>query len=732
MKFIAPHDQMDCGVSCLRMICHHYGKNYSAHYLRRITYLTKQGVSMLTMGKAAETLGFKALVGELSLNYLVTKASLPCVLFWDKNHFIVLYKVVKTKKGYKFYIADPNVGNVRLNEETFKKYWFAGGEKGIALFLETTPLFYSHVEERSNKSENKGILHFLWIYFSRFKKNYLQVLISMLLAATVTLFIPYLTKGIVDIGIGNRDLNFVTLIIMFQVLLFLSNTFAEAIRSHLLLHIGARMNLSIRSDFLLKIMKLPLSFFESKMAGDIMQRLSDNGRIENFINSSLFTTLFSFVNMFIFLFVLGSYDFLIVSTFLIGSLLSVTWTLLFMRWRKSIDYIRFRETSASSDKMYEMVQSMPEIKLNDFEKYKQWEWEEIQVRLYRINVSNLKLDQYQRIGSAFVDQIKNVFITYIAASAVINNQITIGTMLAISYIIGQLNVPIRQLSDFINAFQSTKIAVERMNEVYAEKNEEDGEKTALTTKPRQGMAGIEVRDLSFQYEGPTSPFVLKDVNITIPRGKVTAIVGSSGSGKTTLLKMLLKFYDPAGGKIFIDGIDLARVSANEWRRKCGTVMQEGHIFADSIKRNIAMSDESDNTEKLLYASEIANIDEYIAELPLLFETKIGATGNGLSTGQKQRILIARAVYKNPEFLFFDEATSALDARNERVIMQNLNTFFKGKTVVIVAHRLSTVKHADNIIVLEKGEVVEMGTHKELIEIEGSYFNLIKNQLELGA
>lgn len=735
MKFIAPHDQIDCGISCLRMICSHYGKPYSARQIRKLTYLTRQGVSMLTLGKAAETLGFKVMTGELSINYLTSKIHSPCILFWDKNHFVVLYKVKRKRDGtHTYHIADPSVGKVRLNENTFKKYWLGNSSKGIGLFLETTTEFYTaNAENEEEKKGEKGLWSFLWVYFSRFRKNYFQVLLAMLFTACISLFIPYLTKGIVDIGIGNRDIGFVTLIILFQVFLFLGNAFSDVMKSQLLLYIGARINVSIRSDFLFKLMKLPLAFFESKMAGDLMQRISDHGRIETFINSTLLTTIFSLVNMSMFLLVLFNYDLLIVLIFLAGSVLSVVWTLLFMRWRKSLDYMRFREQAVSGDKLYELINSMPEIKLNSFEKYKQWEWEEIQVRLFKLNISNLKLDQYQKIGSGLIDQIKNVLITFIAAKAVISGHLTIGTMLAISYITGQLNVPIRQLSEFINSFQLTKIAIERMNEVYAEKNEENEEnRLSLQAHTKKAFAGIEIRNLSFQYEGPLSAFVLKNVNLLIPEGKVTAIVGSSGSGKTTLLKMILKFYEPAEGKVLVDGLDLRHVSSAEWREKCGTVMQEGYIFSDTIRRNIAMADEDTDTGKLLYASEMANIDDYIAELPLLFDTRIGTAGLGLSTGQKQRLLIARAIYKNPKYLFFDEATSSLDARNERIIMNNLEKVFKGKTVVVVAHRLSTVKNADQIIVLEKGQIVEVGNHRELVLKEGNYFNLIKNQLELGA
>jgi ATP-binding cassette subfamily B protein len=739
MKYFAPHDLVDCGVSCLRMVCFHYGKEYSSHYLRKISFLTRQGVSLLTLGQAAEKVGFKVLIGELSLNYLVNKAALPCILFWDQSHFVVLHKVKKKYNFWKrrvetyYYIADPGRGKVKLTEEVFKKFWLAGEAKGYGLFLEPTSEFYSaSPEDGKRKKTVISSFGFLSTYFSRYKRNYLQVAFAMLFTAFVSLLIPYLTQSIIDHGVQKQDLNFVTLAILFQLAIFISNTFAEVIRAHLLLHISARVNISILTDFLLKLMRLPISFFESKMAGDVMQRINDHQRIESFISSALLGTFFSCVNLVVFLFVLSSYDLSILAVFLVGSVLSVAWTTLFLKWRKSLDYFRFREMGNANDKLYEMVNGIPEIKVNSFENYKQSEWREVQFKLFRINLSNLKLDQYQKIGSGLIDQVKNVVIIFVAASAVISGEMTLGMMLAISYVIGQLNMPVRQILDFLNTYQFTKVAVERMTEVYSEQDEEK-ESAVVPVAIGRGKrgGGIEIKNVSFQYEGPKSEFVLKDVSFSVPEGKVTAIVGSSGSGKTTLLKLLLRFHDPVSGDIYLNDTNLENISPKWWRGQVGCVMQEGYIFSDTIKRNIMMGDESENMEKLLEAAEVANIEDFVTELPLHVETRIGASGMGLSTGQKQRILIARAVYKSPSFLFFDEATSALDARNERVIMQNLNRVFNGKTVLIIAHRLSTVKNADQIVVLEKGEVVEVGTHAELILKEGYYFNLIKNQLELG-
>ncbi|RYC66948.1 peptidase domain-containing ABC transporter [Spirosoma sordidisoli] len=733
MQYLAPHDQQDCGLTCLRMVANYYGRLYSNFHLRKISYVGRQGVSLYNLGKAAEHLGFKTIIGELSLTFLTTKAKLPCILFWDKSHFVVLYKISSNIKRKKtFHIADPGRGKIKLDEDIFTKYWLAGEKKGFALFLEPTQLFYDYSTETETSNNKRSIFHFFKQYFFKYRKNYFQVILSMLFAAGVSLIPPFLTQSIVDYGIANKDTNFIILISAFQIILFVSGVISDIIRSHLLLHIGARINSSILSDFLIKMMKLPLSFFEAKASGDIMQRMNDHQRIENFVTSTLLTTIFSFVNMGVFLFILNKYDPAFMIIFVIGSVASICWTLLFMNWRKSIDYKRFRELSNSGDKLFELVNGISEIKLNNFENYKQWEWQEIQVKLFKINISNMSLEQYQKIGANFIDQVKIIIITFVAAQAVMSQEITLGVMLSISYIIGQLNIPVKQMADFFNGAQNASVGLERMNEVFVEEEEEKRHILDNSDNPINfSEFSINIKDLNFQYEGPDSTYVLKNVSFKIPKGKVTAIVGSSGSGKTTLLKLLLKFFDPTSGKIQLGKLDLANISPKDWRAKCGAVLQEGYIFSDTIKQNIIMGDEYYDIDRLVNAVEMANIGDFISQLPLHFETKIGPLGMGLSVGQKQRVLIARAIYKNPEFLFFDEATSALDAKNEYVIMENLNRFFQDKTVVVVAHRLSTVKNASQIVVLEEGEVVEIGTHYELINNEGTYFNLVKNQLELG-
>jgi ATP-binding cassette subfamily B protein len=592
MEYLNPLDSTDCGPTCLRMIAKHYGKEYSSHFLRKITSLSRQGVSLYNLGKAAEQIGFKTLVGQLSTDYLKNKIELPCILYWDKSHFVVLHKITKKKKWFSketkciFHLADPGIGKIKLDEETFEKYWLGVEKKGYALFLEPTPTFYNLSDEEGDNSRKslRNAYQFLFTYFSRYKKNYAQVVVAMLVGAFISLLFPFLTQSIVDYGIQNKDIHFITLILFFQVGLFLANTFTDVIRSHLLLHIGARINISILSDFLVKLMKLPMHFFDSKMSGDIVQRINDHQRIENFITSTLLTTVFSVINLVIFTFILLSYNVSIFGVFLIGSIFSVVWTLLFMNWRKSLDYKRFREMSNTNDKLFEMVNSMPEIKLNGFERFKQWEWQEIQVRLFKIDISHLSLEQYQRIGADFFDQVKNIVITFLSAYSVIQGNMTLGMMLAVSYIVGQLNAPVKQLIGLINTFQTTKIGVERMNEVYSEDNEEKEVSTLKDyIKSKDIKKGIEMKNLSFRYGGADSNYILQNLNLFIPEGKITAIVGSSGSGKTTLLKLLLKFYSPNEGNILLNGYNLENYSSQWWREQCRSVMQEGHIFSDSIK-----------------------------------------------------------------------------------------------------------------------------------------------------
>ena len=723
--FYKQFDAMDCGPTCLRMIAKHYGKNYSLQTLRERSYITREGVSLLGISDAAESIGLRTKGVELSFTELLEQVPLPCIAHWRQEHFVVVYKITKAK----VYVADPAHGLISYSKKEFLKNWISsleqGEEVGIVLIVETTPDFYKLADESINKSS----FAFLLSYLRPYKKFIIQLFIGMLLGSLLQLIFPFLTQSIVDFGINNRNVGFVKLIIIAQLVLFISQISVEFIRSWILLHISTRMNVSLISDFLIKLTKLPIAFFDTKMIGDILQRINDHQRIEAFLTYSTLNIVFSLINIVVFGIVLAIYSLKILAIFAIGSILYALWILLFMKKRRELDYKSFAQLSNNQSNLIQLITGMQEIKLNNCEKQKRWQWENIQAKLFHIKVKNLSLEQYQQAGASVINQSKNILITFVAAVSVINGTMTLGMMLAVQYIIGQLNSPIVQLISFIHTTQDAKISLERLGEIHNKADEEEADDEKITILPQNRTFYIE--NVSFQYEGPRSEYVLKDISLTIPEKKVTAIVGTSGSGKTTLIKLLLGFYAPVCGKIMIDDFPLEIFNKKVWRQNCGVVMQDGFIFSESIAKNIAISEEKIDTVRLLNAVKTANIHDFIATLPLRYNTKIGAEGHGLSQGQKQRILIARAVYKNPQYLFFDEATNALDANNEKVIMNNLNNFFKGKTVVVVAHRLSTVKNADQIVVIDKGVIVERGTHNELTAKRSAYYELVKNQLELG-
>lgn len=716
---------MDCGPACLAMVSRHYGKVYSLQKLRELSYITREGVSLRGISDAAEAIGMRTMGARLDFAKLEKEVVLPCIAHWKQNHFIVVYKI---QKG-NVYVADPGHGFITYTQEEFLKGWAVAGQpaeqQGICLLLEPTPDFYSHEDEKIDKRK----FWFLFSYLRPYKKLILQLLIGLGFGSLLQLIFPFLTQAIVDKGINYRDIGFVYLILIAQLILFFSQTSVNFIRSWILLHISTRINISIISDFLIKLLKLPIGFFDSKMIGDIMQRINDHQRIQSFLTSSTLSIVFSMFNLVVFGAVLAIYNLTIFFIFLAGSALYLLWVVLFMKKRRELDFKRFAQLSANQSNLYQLITGIQEIKLNNCEKQKRWDWERIQARLFRVNVKGVVLEQYQQSGSAFVNQIKNILISFFSAKAVIDGNMTLGMMMAVQYIIGQLNSPIDQMIGFFQTTQDAKISLERLGEIHDKPDEEKFDESHLTELPED--KSIRIAGLWFQYAGPHSEWVLDDLQLEIPPGQVTAVVGVSGSGKTTLLKLLLGFYPPTRGEITVGGVRLDQVSPRAWRRGCGVVMQDGYIFSDSIENNIALGEEKADKKRLFYAAKTANIMDFVNALPLRFNTKIGMEGHGLSQGQKQRILIARAVYKNPKFILFDEATNALDANNERVIMDNLLEFFKGKTVVVVAHRLSTVKNADQIVVLDKGKIVEKGTHRELTERKGEYFNLVKNQLELG-
>ncbi|MFH0867101.1 MAG: peptidase domain-containing ABC transporter [Bacteroidota bacterium] len=723
-------DSQDCGPSCLRMIAKHYGRKYSLEFLREKSHVSRQGISMMGISDTAESIGFRTMGVKLTFAQLMHEATLPCIVHWKQKHFVVVYKIKPGKKnGAEVYIADPAHGLLKYSNTEFLKGWISTAtnkeEKGIAMLFEPSPEFYAKDDDEPSRTS----FSFLSKYFKPYRKYIAQLVIGLLLGSLLQLLFPFLTQAVVDIGIGNRNMNFIYLVLAAQLMLFFSRAFVEFIRSWILLHIGARINISLISDFLIKLMKLPVGFFDTKMTGDLLQRINDNHRIETFLTSSSVSVLFSAFSLLMLSVVLAIYSLPILFLFLAGSTLYVLWIWRFMRRRRSLDYKRFTHLAENQGKLYQMITGIQEIKLNNCEKRKRWEWEQIQARLFSVNIKSLKLTQNQLAGSVFINEIKNIIICFLAARAVLDGSMTLGMMLAVQYIIGQMNSPIDQMINFIHTAQDAKISLERLSEIHNKTDEEITERGKITELPAD--KSISITDVSFQYEGHHSAFVLKNISMDIPESKVTAIVGMSGSGKTTLIKLLLGFYPPTKGEIYIGGNKFENYNNRRWRDNVGVVMQDGFIFSDSIARNIAVNDDSIDREKLLSACEIANIRCFTESLPLGFNTKIGQEGVHISQGQKQRILIARAVYKDPQYLFLDEATNSLDTNNEKIIHDNLRGFFKRRTVVIVAHRLSTVKDADQIIVLDNGEIVEIGLHEELRKKKGTYFSLVRNQLELG-
>ncbi len=723
-------DSMDCGPTCLRMIARYYGKTYSLQYLRTRSYITRAGVSMLGISEAAENIGFRTKGYRLTWEELRDEVPFPCIVHWKQRHFVVVYDIKKKRKGEAVYVADPAIGLLKYSKEEFLKCWLSSsheGERiGTALLLETTPEFYQLDEEDIQK---KLTFRYLLGYLRPYRKYLIQLGLAMITGSVISMIFPFLTQAIVDYGINNNDLNFIVMVLVAQVVLSVGTMANDMIRSWIMLHVTTRISISLISDFLIKLMKLPVSFFDINLIGDILQRIGDHSRIQSFLTGSLINILFAVFTLVIYSFIMASYHLGILGVFFAGSALYVGWVLVFLRRRRELDYKRFQQASANQSTVVQLVTGMQEIKLNACEKQKRWEWERIQARLFKVSVKGLVLSQSQQVGATFINQAKNVFISFLSAKAVITGDMTLGMMVAVQYIIGQLNAPIEQFIGFTQAAQDAGISMERLGEIREKEDEERPEDNLIREIPVN--KGISVHNLGFQYEGPHSEKVLDGISLEIFPNKVTAIVGTSGSGKTTLVKLLLGFYRPVEGEILLNDRKLERYSPREWRRHCGVVMQEGFIFSDSIGGNIGVMDEYPDPEKIEQAARTANIHETIEAMPLRYDTKIGSDGTGLSTGQKQRILIARAVYKDPSFIFLDEATNSLDANNEKVIMENLDRFFQGKTVVVVAHRLSTVKKADQIVVLEKGKLAEQGTHLELVEKQGAYFNLVKNQLELG-
>ncbi|MEP1488880.1 MAG: peptidase domain-containing ABC transporter [Algibacter sp.] len=722
--FYKQPDSKDCGPTCLRIIAKHYNKLISLQEIRDLSETTRAGSNLLKLSDAAESIGFKSLGIKIDYHKL-KEAPLPIIVHWNKNHFVVVYKIKKDI----IYISDPAYGLITYTKDDFLKRWIGNNatentKEGVALILEVTPKFH---DIKNWEGSDKKSFRFLFQYLFKYKNLLVQLIIGLLVGSILQLIFPFLTQSIVDVGIQNQDIDFIYVVLIAQIMLFLGRTSVGIFRSWILLHLSTRINISLVSDFFIKLMNLPIAYFDTRMTGDIMQRINDHNRIERLLTGTTLNTLFSMFNLFVFGAVLIYYNVSIFFIFAIGSIVYIVWILFFLKRRKEIDYKRFTENSQEKSTVIELINGMQEIKMHNAERQKRWKWEYVQARLFKVKMQSLALEQTQGVGSAFINETKNIFITFTSALLVIEGSITLGMMLSIQYIIGQLNAPIGQLVGFIQATQDAKISLERLGEIHDKEDEESKEKHLITTiKLNQD---IEIKNIKYRYIG-SDQNVIRGLSMNIPANKVTAIVGASGSGKSTLMKLLLKFYLPDKGNVLYGEHFLKAISHKTWRSNCGVVMQEGFVFNDTIAYNIAIGEDFIDQERLVHATKVANIYDFVQSLPLGFNTKIGNEGIGVSTGQKQRLFIARAVYKDPHFLFFDEATSALDAKNERVIMGNLSRFFKEKTVIIIAHRLSTVKNADQIVVIDDGKVIESGKHNDLLDKQGAYYNLVKNQLEL--
>lgn len=718
---------MQCGIASIAMISEYYGNRLSIAVLNDYCITNAHGVSLLAIYNIVEKLGFKARCVRAEIEDL-KHLTLPAIIHWNQNHFVVLHKC----DGKKFHVADPAKGLLVYSTEEFKKGWTGPTDdhsdpKGIIMLLEPNDHFGKINPDSDGERRS---FRFLSGYLRQYSRNFGLIIFGLLLGCVMQLILPFLTQAIVDRGIRDSNINLIWLILLGELMIVIGRTATDFIRRWLLLHISMRINISLLSDFFIKLLKLPMSFFDTKLIGDLMQRMSDHSRVQSFLTGQVLSVVFTFLSFAVFGIVLFIYDKLIFIIFSIGSIIYGIWISTFLKRRKIIDYELFEQQAINQNKTYQFITSMQEIKLQDCERRRRWEWEDTQADLFTVQMKSLKLQQTQEAGSIFINEIKNILITVFAATAVINGQMTLGAMLAVQYIIGQLNSPVQQLMNFIYSLQDVKISLERINEIHEGHNEENATESAKSF-PTDSLLSISLRNVSFKYDPHALNNVLNDISFDIPAGKVTAIVGASGSGKTTLIKLMLGYYPVSAGKISIAGFDIADYNLKWWRRQCGVVMQDGVIFSESIARNIAVDDNEIDTDRMHHAARIACIDDYIMSLPLRYDTRIGRDGVGLSKGQTQRILIARAVYRDPKFIFLDEATNSLDAKNERETVSNLDDFYRGRTVVVVAHRLSTVRNADHIIVVDSGRIVETGTHESLIALGGTYYNLVKNQLELG-
>ena len=717
----SPIKDQDSAIKCLRTVARHHGKILSLQDLRGKDKAMRGQSTLRSIAEMAEGFGFRARCVRMSYAALIKGTPLPCIIKWNGHGFVVLTTVVQNQLA-----IGVDKETVTVSSHEFRKNWLHDGEtEGEVLLLETTPEFFNHPGEA--EEQHSGSLAWLYGYLKKYPRLVRQLAIGILIGTVLKLIPPFLTQSIVDVGINNNNIDFIYLILMAQLMLMVGRNALEATRGWLLLHVSTRVSISLLTDFIAKIMRLPMAFFTEKSLGDVMQRIEDQKRIETFLSTQLPTILFAGVNLIIYTAIFALYDKLIFCIFIGSALLYIGWINLFMRKRRDLDALRFEMAAQERDKLVQIVQGMPDIKLANAEMPKRWNWELLRAKLFKQHTRTLLLSQTQQIGGLVINESKNILITFLSAKAVLDGHLSVGAMLAVQQMLGQTNSPIEQLVLYMQQWQDARMSMERLNEIHKMDDEETGEHHKLTQLPAD--RNLVLRNVSFKYPNATGK-TLRQIRLFIPQGKTTAIIGSSGSGKTTLLKLLLKYHEPTSGEMLLGSTDLRNISNHAWRSQCGVVNQEGFVFTDTFLQNIAMGAEEIDFERVQQAARVANLHEYIESLPLGYHTLIGSEGCGMSQGQKQRLLIARAVYKNPEYLFLDEGTSALDTQNQHIIMQNLREYFQGRTMVVVAHRLSTIRHADQIVVIEQGSIVEKGTHEELIALEGRYFELVSNQLEM--
>lgn len=722
------HNTSDCGPTCLRMIAKHYRQDYSVEMLRRQCHIARNGVNMLGISDAANHIGLDNVGVKMTFRQLAEEGVFPCILHWNRNHFVVCYGIDRNREGkYRIHISDPASQRLTYTQEEFEKCWIgphtAKEGHGTALMLEPGDGFGT---VKDDFIQNRRTLLSFVRYFTPYRAMIGQLLLAMVAGSVIQMVLPFLSQAMVDQGINGRNMNIITLILMAQLGFFVATLSIDYIRSWIMLHMNSRIDISLISDFLIKLTAMPLQFFDSRMTGDILQRIGDHGRIKGFLLGNSMGILFSIVNFAVYLSILAYYNTQVLAIFLTGNVLHIAWVSFFMRYRRELDIKRFNLSSREQSKMIQMVQGMQDIKLNNCERQKRWEWERIQVKLFQVGLKGLRIGQVQQSGSVFFTQTTHILIYYLAAKGVVEGGMTLGMMMSLTFIIGQVSAPIGEFIGFAQSFQDAKISLERLNEIHAQDDEETGIEKKLPVLPTE--RGISIENLSFSYSGSDNEMALKNLSLYIPAHKVTAIVGESGCGKTTLIKLLQGFYEPTFGQIKVGSTELKQINPHTWRAATGSVMQDSFIFSDTIAGNIAVNSDEADEERIREAARMARIDGFIESLPLGYDTLIGMEGKGVSQGQRQRILIARAIYKNPEYIFLDEATNSLDATNEAGIMENLNRFYEGRTVVISAHRLSTVRRADQIVVMDQGKIVELGNHHSLLAKKGKYYELVKNQI----